>query len=573
VKVSEALQLVNRAPKNAAPFQVVLACGFTPLHLQTFLAGHLQQRLTDRRVAIRAGLYGNLASTLEDAARGADAPDAVAVAIEWSDLDPRLGYREGGSWENIADILASAASMRVRIAAAIERIPAGIAVAVALPTLPLPPLFSTPLRQRGEAELSLEQGNLELASRLLGRPGTRLLSGHWLAEISPASSRFDLKSDLTTGLPYALTHADALAGGLCGLLAPPPRKKGLITDLDDTLWHGIAGEVGPDGVSWDLASHHPLHGLYQKLLASLAGQGILIGVASKNDASVVDQTFARPDILLPPSKVFPIEAHWNAKSGSIERILQTWNIGADSVVFVDDSPMELAEVQAAHPGIECILFPKQDYAGCDAMLRRLRDLFGADRVSEEDRLRMDSIRQGAVFQEAAAGGTPEDFLAQAGATVTFHFGDGANDARALELVNKTNQFNLNGIRYTEADWARHFSQAGSFAAVVAYKDRFGPLGKIGVLLGNREGDAVSLRAWVMSCRAFARRIEHASLRALFDRLEVQCVEFEYSATPRNGPLRETLEYYLGSGLTPPFELSRDRFYERCPVLSHETEFL
>jgi FkbH-like protein len=513
-----------------------------------------------------------LAGTLEGLNSTANAPHTVAVAIEWSDLDPRLGYREGGSWVDRADILGSAASMLARIAVAIERIPPDVVVGISLPTLPLPPLFHTPQWQRGEVEVLLEQKVLDLASRLVSRKGIRFVSAQWLGEHSPPSSRFDLKSDLTTGLPYTLTHADVLARGLGCLLAPPSRKKGLISDLDDTLWHGIAGEVGPEGVSWDLESHHALHGLYQKLLASLAGQGILIGVASKNDPKVVDQVFARPDMLLPASKVFPIEAHWNAKSGSIERILKTWNIAADSVVFVDDSPMELAEVAASHPGIECMLFPRRDYAAGYAMLRRLRDLFGADRVSREDELRMDSIRQGAVFRDlAAGGGAPEDFLAQAGAVLTFDFGAGANDPRALELVNKTNQFNLNGVRYASADWAGHFSQAGSFACVVGYQDKFGALGRIGVLLGRRENQVVSLRTWVMSCRAFGRRIEHASLRMLYDHWSAERIEFQYEATPRNGPLRETLEFYLGSGLTPPVELTRKRFNELCPNLYQKSE--
>ena len=138
------------------------------------------------------------------------------------------------------------------------------------------------------------------------------------------------------------------------LLAPPAPRKGIVTDLDDTLWSGLAGEIGPEGVSWDLASHSQLHGLYQKLLAALAEEGVLIGVASKNDPAVVERTFEREDLLLRADRIFPVEAHWGAKSGSIERILRTWNISADSVVFVDDSAMELAEVAAAHPGMECL---------------------------------------------------------------------------------------------------------------------------------------------------------------------------------------------------------------------------
>ena len=220
-----------------------------------------------------------------------------------------------------------------------------------------------------------------------------------LLEASPPGPNFDLKSHLHTGLPYTTPHADRVASQLALALVPPAPKKGIISDLDDTLWNGIAGEVGPENVSWDIAGHSHLHGLYQKLSASLSEHGTLVGIASKNDPKVVAQVFEREDILLAQNKYFPVEVHWRAeKSGGVSRILETWNIAADSVIFVDDSPMELAEVAAVHPGIECVLFPKNDYAAGLAMLRRLRDACGKERVSSDDALRLESIRQGAAFR-------------------------------------------------------------------------------------------------------------------------------------------------------------------------------
>ena len=150
--------------------------------------------------------------------------------------------------------------------------------------------------------------------------------------------------------------------------------------------------------------------------------------------------------------MFPIEVHWNAKSGSVARILETWNIAADSVIFVDDSPMELAEVAAAHPGIECVLFPKNDHKAFLAMLRHLRDRCGKERVSKDDTLRTREHSPGRGFPRASfRGAAPETFLQQIGAVVTFDFA-AAGEPRVLELVNKTNQFNLNGKRYTQPDW-------------------------------------------------------------------------------------------------------------------------
>jgi len=570
VNITEALKITQSVPRDARPFAVTLACGFTPLHLQTFLTAHLQQSLPDRKVVVTTGLYGNLIGTLEALAI-ADLPDGLVIALEWPDLDARLDYRSAGSWSAAAvnDIVSSSQVTLDRLAAALVRIPAGLRVSLSLPTLPLPPLFHTAGWQASAHQLHLESGLLRLAADVAQEGRIAILNTQPLAEASPANARFDLKSDLYTGLPYTMQHADRLASQLAQALLPPPPRKGIISDLDDTLWSGIVGEVGPDAVTWDLASHSQLHGLYQKLLSSLADSGTLIGVASKNEQAVVHQAFERPDLLLRSDQVFPIEVHWNAKSGSVSRILQTWNIAADSVIFVDDSPMELAEVAAAHPDIECVLFPKNDYAAGLSMLRLLRDRCGKERVSKDDALRLESIRQGAAFREQVHGGAaPESFLQGINAVVTFDFGAGS-EPRVFELVNKTNQFNLNGRRYTDADWRRMLGASGALLAAVSYEDKYGPLGTIAVLAGRMDGDCLNVEAWVMSCRAFARRIEHQALKMLFDSTGAAEMRFSFSPTAKNGPTRDFFANLLGEEPQSEFRLTRSQFEANCPDLYHE----
>ncbi len=569
--ITEALRITQSAPRDARAFAVTLACGFTPLHLQTFLAAHLQQALPDRKVKVASGLYGNLAGTLESISDAAF-PDALAIPVEWSDLDARLDYRSAGSWgsASASNVVFSARAMLDRIAAALARIPAGPRIALSLPTLALPPIFHTPGWQASQHELALQAAVLQFAAEVAQDGRIAVINMQRLAEASVATERHDLKSDLYTGLPYTVEHADNLASQLALALVPPSPKKGIISDLDDTLWSGIAGEVGPDAVTWDLASHAHMHGLYQKLLASLADSGTLIGIASKNDPAVVAKALERKDLLLRPEQVFPVEVHWNAKSGSVARILETWNIAADSVIFVDDSPMELAEVAAAHPGIECVLFPKNDHKAFLAMLRHLRDRCGKERVSKDDTLRIESIRQGAAFREQASGGAaPETFLQQIGAVVTFDFA-AAGEPRVLELVNKTNQFNLNGKRYTQADWQKLTSAEGAVLAAVSYEDKFGPLGTIAVVAGQLEGaQTLVIEAWVMSCRAFARRIEHQTLKMLLDTAGASQIEFRFTPTAKNGPTREFFATFLGEEPPSEFRLTRKQFEAKCPPLYHE----
>ena len=566
--ITEALKVIQSAPREGRPFAVTLACGFTPLHLQTFLAAHLQQALPDRKVTIAAGLYGDLPGTLEGT--GNSSPDGIVVAVEWADLDPRLDFRSAGGWgwNAAADIVSNARAVLGRVSAAIALIPSGVRIALSLPTLPLPPAFHTPGWEASAHELALEADLLRFAADVVQGGRVKVINRLRLFEESPAASRFDLKNHLHTGLPYTTRHADRLAAQLALTLVPPAPKKGIISDLDDTLWSGMAGEVGPEGVHWDMASHAHLHGLYQKLLSSLSEHGTLVGIASKNDPAVVAKAFERKDLLLRPEQVFPVEVHWNAKSASVSRILETWNVAADSVIFVDDSSMELAEVAAVHPGIECILFPNNDYAAGLAMLQRLRDLCGKESVSTDDTLRLKSIREGAAFREqAAAAATPESFLAQAEAIVTFDFAS-AGEPRILELVNKTNQFNLNGRRYTESDWRSLIAKPGAMILSVSYEDKFGPLGTIAVFGGVMHGGLLAVEVWVMSCRAFARRIEHQSLKVLFESTGARAIDFDFTQTAKNGPLQDFFAAMLGEKPAAGFRLRRTQFEQQCPALYH-----
>ena len=572
---TEALTILKgKQETHWQPFRVVLACGFTPLHLQTFLGAYLRQNLPQHRIEITTGLYGDLAGTLSKW----DDPNlqAAAVIIEWPDLDPRLGYRSLGGWglKDVADIESNIRQSLGRLRASFDRAPRQCRMALCLPTLPLPPLFHTTGWQASDAEARLQAAVYEFAAWAASHENVRLVNSQRLAQVSSPGESLDFKTDLLAGLPYTLKHAGQVAYFLANLIQPPPPKKGLITDLDDTLWKGIVGEVGAGNVSWDLASHSQLHGIYQQLLSSLAGQGVLIAVASKNDPPAVDHAFARQDILLNRDSIFPLEVHWMEKSGSVTRILEQWNIGADSVVFIDDSPMELAEVHAVHPDVECLLFPKNDYAAAYRLFRDLRDRFGKPQVREEDTLRLASLRQTAVLQQSAGGAseTTEALLAAAGAVLTIDIAPSPEDGRVLELVNKTNQFNLNGVRYTEVDWHNQRSTPGAIVVAVSYRDKFGPLGKIAVVKARQTGVCLIVDTWVMSCRAFSRRIEYQILQILFDRLGVRQISFEFIPTSKNGPIRAYFSSLLGVEPEAPFQMSHEAFKAKCPPLYHQIEY-
>ena len=212
MNITEALKIARRAPRDARPFTVTLACGFTPLHLPTFLAAYLQQALPDRKITISTGLYGDLMGTLEGIS-GAEFPDGLAVALEWADLDARLDFRGAGSWgvKAAADVVGSAGATLERISDALRRIPSGLRVALSLPTLPLPPLFHTPGWVASAEEMRLRSELLRSAAELAQEGRIAIVNPQRLAETSPAADRFELKSHLYTGWPYSMHHADVLA--------------------------------------------------------------------------------------------------------------------------------------------------------------------------------------------------------------------------------------------------------------------------------------------------------------------------------------------------------------------------
>ena len=569
MKLAEALRIVHGAMDGPLS-RLYLACSFEPLHLQTFLHAHCQQARPGRRLEVCKGLYGDLVVNLES--KEALEAEALAVVMEWPDLDPRFGMRMPAVWNagTLKDMAQEAGRRLDRMGAAFAALPAALSPAACLPTLPFPPVGFTAPVLANELELEMEE-KLAVFRRRVASCGVRWLSASALAIASPASARYDGKSDLATGLPYSLAHADQLAHVLARLLFPPAPKKGIITDLDNTLWLGIAGEVGPEGVHWDLDHKSRSHGLYQQVLRSLSESGVLVGAASKNDPAVVGKIFEREDLILRREYVFPLEVHWGPKSSSVERIARVWNIGLDSIVFVDDSAMECAEVERAHPEVECLGFPG-DPAGVEALCRRLRELFGRDRVTEEDRLRLASIRRNQEWNASASTGEAnEDFLAGLQATLVIDARRTPPDPRALELLNKTNQFNLNGRRREEGEWRRFLGEEGAFCWLVSYEDRFGPLGKIAVLAGRRNGNGASVEHWVMSCRAFSRRIEYACLRQLFEALQVEMVELDFAPTPRNGPLQQFLAPWRGETDSAKMVVARAAFESRCPALHHITK--
>ncbi len=569
MKLIEAYEVLRASSSKASEFSVFLGCGFNPQHLSTFLSAHLQLSAQSCRPQITTGLFGDCFGNIQRLA--SSTREAGVAVIEWCDLDPRLGIRSAGSWlpEVLPDIVDNVEQRCYGLWQALRRAAQDATLVVSFPSLPLPPVSFGTQWEASSFEAALKAIVAELARQLAADANIKIVNQDYLDQISLTKDRLNIDSELTAGIPYTLAHSDALAEIISKLIIPPTGKKGLITDLDDTLWRGLAGEIGSDAVSWDLDHGTHMHALYQKVLQSLSATGILIGVASKNDPHVAEQVFHRTDILLSRSAIFPMEVSWDPKSRSISRILKLWNVSADSVVFIDDSPIELAEVKAAHPGIECLRFPRSNNEGLQ-LLQRLRNLFGKTAILNEDLLRTPSMvrQQQAKTLDESDPLSISAIIQAAEPELTITFDKEPNDARPLELINKTNQFNLNGRRYTSTAWKKYLNSPDVFLIVIAYSDKYGSLGKISVVAGRHAPPQLLIDVWVMSCRAFSRDIEHQCLAELFDRFVVEELILDFVVTERNGPFRAFLETVTGSQPMAPCRITRDDFLARRHPTAH-----
>lgn len=288
-----------------------------------------------------------------------------------------------------------------------------------------------------------------------------------------------------------------------------PAVRAVAVDLDDTMWGGLVGEVGPDGLDLDPdGTGRPFIEL-QRLLLDVMGRGIPLAVVSKNDDEVARRPFLeRPEMLLSLDSFVRFDASWRPKFEAITALAQQLNIGVDAICFLDDSAKERDEARRMVPGL---IVPELPVAPAKRVEHLLRSkLFMTPVVSEEDRLRVEFFKRAAIPAPADL----DEYLSSLGMTLDTGRVDASNMDRTLSLLHKTNQFNLTLWRPSPAELAEFVADASNYAYTFRLKDSVGDAGIIAVLLAKAHADRVSLAGWVMSCRVFNRGVEWAVIEHL-----------------------------------------------------------
>lgn len=335
-------------------------------------------------------------------------------------------------------------------------------------------------------------------------------------------------------------HVMRIVAGRLGL-----SKKCLVLDLDNTVWGGVVGDDGINGLVLGQGSAQgEAHLALQRYAKRLRDRGIILAVCSKNEPATAREAFAsHPEMHLKLEDIAVFVANWNDKAENLRDIAARLNIGLDSLVFVDDNPVERQRIRAALPMVGVPELP-EDVAGYVRCIAAA-GYFEATSFTQDDRQRAAQYAANDAREALRSSAqSMDEFLGSLG--MIMHFGrvSGVDLARAAQLINKTNQFNVTVRRHSEEAVAGLVGNPAVFAFQSRLIDRFGDNGVISVIILTPTDDhSLQLDTWVMSCRVFGRGVEMQIMNAVVDAVREKgfrriCVEHMHTA--KNGLIRDLL---------------------------------
>lgn len=350
-------------------------------------------------------------------------------------------------------------------------------------------------------------------------------------------------------------------------------KKCLVLDLDNTLWGGVIGDDGVDGLK--LGNDHSQGEAYvsfQRYCLQLKERGVLLAVCSKNDLEVARSGFSHPDSVLKLDDFAAFHASWDPKPDGLRAIARELNLGLDSLVFVDDNPFEREHVAAELP--EVAVAKVTDEVSRFAEVLDREGWFEPFSVTHDDAARAGQYRaERARTQAQHQFESYEQYLRSLDMRATIAPFAPTYLERISQLVNKTNQFNLTGTRHTLAEITAIAKSPEHVTLCARLCDRFGDAGLVSVVIAQQLGDALHVDTWLMSCRVLKRDLEHAVFAALCEAAAARGVRRligRYVPTAKNAMVSlhyeglgftrladGTFEYVLGSSPPPkPTSITR-----------------
>lgn len=529
------------------PMRVALISSFS----SEFLHDHLvaQGLASGLAVDVYHAAFGTFRQEILDPGSGMYryAPDAVILAVEGEDWMP-VAFRDFLSADP-SGRNASIAAWRTEIATLLQTLRARSTAAVFVHNF-APPAYAAlgaiDAKQADGQQALVRESGAELARLARELPDTHVVDYAGLVARHGALNWYDARMRHYARAPVAGPMQPHLAAEYVKLIRNLRglAKKCLVVDLDNTLWGGVVGEDGPLGVA--LGATYPGSAFveFQHHLLDLHARGVILAIASKNNAADVDEIFAiNTAMVLKQAHFSAIEVHWRPKTESLRNIADRLNIGLEHVVFADDNPVECEEVRRNLPMVSVVALPAQPERYVEVLQRE--GLFDTLSFSAEDRRRGELYRQRTEAESLRASvGSVEDYYRDLQMELAIATVDDASLARASQLTQKTNQFNVTTRRYNEAEIVRRLADPAWLVTAVGVRDRFGDNGIVGIVMARHAADCVEIDTLLLSCRVIGRTVENAMLAHVCEwarEREATAVCGTVIPTAKNEPARDLFE--------------------------------
>jgi len=497
-------------------------------------------------------------------------PDLVYVFMRWEDLDPRLSLPLSGLTESEGDdvVAGAVATVGGLLRRLRQACPAATLVVTLLPRMWGPELgiydamtsrSDSGLRHRVKSAIAFD---VEPISSALFFDLDEVASDIGRAHL------FDLRLWETSRFPFSVVGAQAVVRRLVSFAVAQrqPKAKVIALDADNTLWGGIVGEDGPDGIA--LGPDYPgsVYVSFQRRLLELQQRGFVLALCSKNNSQDVAEVLAKhPHQVLREEHFAAVQVNWSPKPENLRSLAQELNLGLESFVFVDDSPHECLAVRQQLPQVTVVQVPT-DPLQLPYCLDGVARLEITSRTTEDrDRTRMYSqerLRQASAesYRDIDDYLTSLEMVMRVGVDAERHV------ARIAQLTQKTNQFNLTTRRYSEAEILTFMRDPDCLVAHFSLADIFGDSGLVGLaIVRGMTGRVVEWDTLLMSCRVIGRRAEQAFVRHILRRLEasgVERVRALYKPTAKNEMVRN---FWPSIGFAAAETPDADEYWYACDL--------
>jgi FkbH-like protein len=479
-------------------------------------------------------------------------PQIVILAVQTRDVAPDL-------WDDFvrlssADVTAAIERVVAHFRGLLEAFRARSAAHLIVHTLDTPPMPATGILDAQE-ELSQQEAvrriNAELRHLAAEHRGVYILDYDALIARHGRLAWYDERKWLSARLPISAGCLIHVAHEWLRFIHPLVGRscKALVVDLDNTLWGGVIGEDGLDGIKVGPENPGASFQALQRAILDLYERGVILAIASKNNpADALEALEGHAGMLLRPHHFAALRINWNDKAQNLREIAAELNIGTDALAFLDDNPVERQWVRSQLPEVRVIELPPDasEYAG----ILRASPVFEQLSISAEDRERgryYADQRLRTELQQSTA--SLAEFYESLQLSVEIAGVAADTLARTAQLTQKTNQFNLTTRRLTEQQIAATAADPDASVYTVRVRDRFGDNGLVGVAIARREGPVCEIDTFLLSCRVMCRTVESAVLATIAEEARAAGAERLigwYVATKKNAAVAD---FYRSHGFT------------------------